>query len=37
MPLGMIHFSLILHQNMGMKSAEDPFNMGMLFFLRHAS
>ena len=27
----MIHFSLILHQNMGMKYAEEPFNMGISF------
>ena len=31
-PLGMIHFSLILHHNMGMKYAEEPFNKGMFFF-----
>ena len=31
--LGMIHYSFILHHNMGMKCAEDPFNMGVLFFL----
>ena len=38
-PLGMIHFSLILHHNMGMKYAEEPFNMGMCiyFFLSKAS
>ena len=35
-PLGMIHFSLILHHNMGIKYAEEPFNMGM-FFLPKAS
>ena len=28
LPLGMIHFSLILHHNMCMKYAEEPFNMG---------
>ena len=33
----MIHFNLILHHNMGMKYAEDPFNMGMFFDLRHPS
>ena len=33
---GMIHSSLILHHNMGMKCAEDPFNMGV-FFLPKAS
>ena len=32
----MIHFSLILHHNMGMKYAEEPFNMGM-FILPKAS
>ena len=31
-PLGMMHFSLILHHDMGMKYAEEPFNMGMVFF-----
>ena len=36
LPLGMIHFSFILHHNMGMKYAEEPFNMGM-FFLPKAS
>ena len=32
----MIHLSLILHHNMGIKYAEEPFNMGM-FFLPKAS
>ena len=31
-PLGMIHFSLILH--VGIKYAEEPFIMGMFFYLR---
>ena len=31
----MIHFSLTLHHNMGMKYAEKPFNMGMFFFTSH--
>ena len=35
-PLGMIHFSLKIHHNMGMKYAEDPFNMGM-FYIPKAS
>ena len=26
-----------LHHDMGMKSVEDPFNMGMFFYLRHPS
>ena len=30
----MIQFSLILHHNMGIKCAEDPFNMGMFFDIR---
>ena len=30
-PLGMIHFSLILHQNMCMTYAEEPVNMGISF------
>ena len=29
LPLGMIHVSLILDHDMGMKYAEEPFNMGM--------
>ena len=33
----MIHLSLILHHNMGMKYAEEPFNMGMFFYLRRPS
>ena len=28
--LGMIHVSLILHHNMGMKYAEEPLNMGVI-------
>ena len=36
-PLGMIHFSLILHHNVGMKYAKEPFNMGMFFNLRRPS
>ena len=32
-----IHFSSILHHNMGIKCAEDPFNMGMFFDLRRPS
>ena len=35
-PLGMIQFSLTLHHNMGMKYAEEPFNIG-IFFLRKPS
>ena len=31
LPLLMIHVSLILQHNMGMKYAEEPFNMGMFF------
>ena len=31
-PLGTIYFSLILHCNIGMKYADEPFNMGMFFF-----
>ena len=27
----MIHFNLLLHLNMSMKCAEDPFNIGMFF------
>ena len=34
LPLGMIHVSLILDHNMGMKYAEEPFNRGMFFCLR---
>ena len=30
-PLGIISYRLILHHNMGMKCAEDPFNMGEFF------
>ena len=33
----MIHFSLTLHHNMGMKYVEDPFLMGMFVFLRRPS
>ena len=33
----MIHFSLILHHDMGMKYVEKPFNMGMYFYLRRPS
>ena len=29
-PLGMIHFSLILNHNVGIKYADEPFHMGML-------
>ena len=29
--------SLILHPNMGIKCAEDPFNIGMFFDLRRPS
>ena len=31
-PFGKLHFRLILHHSMGMKYAEEPFNMGMFFF-----
>ena len=31
LPLLMIHFSLIIHHNMGIKCAEDSFNMGLFF------
>ena len=34
MTLGMIHFNLILHHTMGMKCAEEPFNMNMFFLLK---
>ena len=41
LPLGMIHFSLILQHNMHMKYAEEPFNMQQyaiwVFFLPRAS
>ena len=37
LPLGMIHISLILDHNMGMKYAEEPFNMPMFFGLRRPS
>ena len=37
MTFGMIHFSLILHHNMGMKYAEQPFNMAIFFYLRRLS
>ena len=33
----MVQFSLILHHNMGIKCAEDPFNMGMFFDIRPPS
>ena len=33
LPLGMIHVRLIFDHNMGMKYAEKPFNMGILFYL----
>ena len=28
---------MILHHNMDMEYAEEPFNMGMFFYLRHPS
>ena len=31
LPLGMIHVSLVLDHNMGMKYAEEPFNMDIIF------
>ena len=34
-PLGMLHFSLILHHNMGMPYTDEPFNM-VFFFLPKA-
>ena len=39
LPLGMIHFSLILQHNMRMKYAEEPFNMqyGYFFCLKRPS
>ena len=36
LPLRMIHFSLTLNHDMGIKRAEDPFNIG-IFFLPKAS
>ena len=33
----MIQFSFILHHDMGIKYAEDPFNMGMFFDIRRPS
>ena len=30
----MILFSLILHHNMGIKCADEPFNMGIFFFTK---
>ena len=37
LPLGMIHVSLILDHNMSMNYAEEPFIMGMFFYLRRPS
>ena len=34
LPLGMIHVSLVLDNNMGMKYAEEPFNMDILYLRR---